>query len=147
MHKMKSGCQKIIIRAGIGFVLVVALGVYSFHKDFTLRRSKDAQDMVKAEFGYGNSISNEYFIVFGFLQGCDVYYRFDTTEKAALEYVENKRLTPVSDKQGIKDFTKSSPYWWQPEKGTNVKYFGVGSRVWMSWDKNNGRCHIYRKGG
>ncbi len=53
----------------MGFALVVALGVYSFHKDFTLRRSKDAQDLAKAEFGYGNSISNEYFIVFGFCKG------------------------------------------------------------------------------
>lgn len=148
LKMMRHGCIVRTLKIAAGVVLILAALMYLQRKDYPPRRAHQARDMVRAEFGSGYPTSNEFCIVFGFLQGCTCYYRFDTTPEAAQIYIKNKGLISVTDRQAIRVFTRSSPYWWEPEKGTKIEFFGYGSRTCtFSFDRSTGRCHVLLHGG
>jgi len=134
--------------ATLGGSLVLGVRVYRNHKDFTLSRAADARGLVRAHVGYAHPVSNEFFVVHGFLQGNTCYYRLDTTWQTVQSYTSRYNLVEVDpDSGGVRGFLSAPPYWWAPEKGTAVRYFGVKNGCIISWDEATGRCHIRRHGG
>jgi hypothetical protein len=111
--------------------------------------SRHAQEMVSAEFGYGQAVTNAYFSTSGLLQGVTCYYRFETTTQCVQSYIAAKTLIeiPVTN-PSISVFKSGSPSWWVPGSGTNVHYYGWSGQICiMSWDAETGRCYIKRSGG
>ena len=148
IKNMKHGCiaRALKIIAAVALVLVMVMLLQ--YKDYPPRRAHTARESVRAEFGSGYPTSNEFFIVFGFLQGCTCYYRFDTTQDAVQAYIRNRGLIPIKDEQAIRRFIHASPYWWKPDDCKTVEFFGFGSHnCTFSWDKSTGRCHIFLHGG
>jgi hypothetical protein len=130
-----------------GLVFVGLMLIYRGYKDFPASRARDAQGSVRAALG-DNATSNEYFVVFGFLQGCTCYYRADITPDVARNYIKSHELTPITNKQAIRKFNRASPYWWSPGREKHVEYFGRGETYCMfSWNPQTGRCHILLHGG
>ena len=141
--------RKIVTRIVVAAGILLGVWVTAAHKDFPPDRRRDADQMVAAEFGYGRPVSNAYFKVYGFLQGCTCYYRFDSTADSVQAYVAAKTLVEMpAGTPSVRSFQRGSPYWWSPGRSSTMRYFGWSGPICvLSWDTKTGRCHIKRFGG